>query len=83
MNYGEIGYTIGREISHAFDSEGIFYSFSGSLVSDIFVKQLMDDYNITFFDNLACFTKHYSDYYIPQVIKKICILKINKLKRSL
>ncbi|KAF7989089.1 hypothetical protein HCN44_007399 [Aphidius gifuensis] len=61
MNYGSLGFLIGREITHAFEILGIKYDDNGPLNNDSSASILKKHFH----EKLSCFVDQYGNYKTP------------------
>lgn len=60
LNYGSIGFVIGHEVSHGFDTKGITIDHKGNVV-DWWKKETKEKY----FENVQCIIDQYNNYTEP------------------
>ncbi|XP_076628977.1 neprilysin isoform X2 [Colletes latitarsis] len=57
VNYGTTGFTIGHELSHSFDNDGILYDMEG-YKSEWIPQEVLDEYE----NRTTCYINQYNDY---------------------
>jgi len=71
MNYGAIGITIGHEINHGFDTNGITYDKQGDLVN-----WWSGDANSRYLEKAKCILNQYENYTAHEVGLKVYLTKL-------
>lgn len=66
MNYGSIGYIIGHEITHAFDSQGSNFDKDGN-----YVEWWAEEGKKNFMEKMKCFIDQYGNYTVEEVGIKV------------
>ncbi|SPP81386.1 neprilysin-2 [Drosophila guanche] len=66
LKYGTIGYLVGHELTHGFDTVGSMFDGSGSQRNWWSKKS-----NAVFNERAECYAEHYSRYLIPEINRKI------------
>ncbi|XP_017140840.1 neprilysin-2 [Drosophila miranda] len=66
LKYGTIGYLVGHELTHGFDTVGSMYDGSGAQRNWWSKKS-----NAVFNERAECYAEHYSNYLIPEINRKI------------
>jgi predicted metalloendopeptidase len=79
VNYGDTGATMGHELGHAFDSNGVFWGPFGGYVPDTW----MDTESRAGFDKMAgCVANQYDQYCYPNLPNKPCINGSNTITEN-
>ena len=60
LNFANIGWTIGHEVMHGFDDDGIFFNEDGEYISWV-----VNDTQVSFNNKSHCFKKQYETYDVP------------------
>ena len=60
LNFADIGWSIGHEIMHGFDDDGLYYDEDGEYISWV-----VNDTEASFNNKSHCFKKQYETYDVP------------------
>ncbi|KAM8703539.1 hypothetical protein ACLKA7_008201 [Drosophila subpalustris] len=66
LKFGTIGYLVGHELTHAFDSNGAMYNSTG-----LFSPWFSLESSREFTDRSKCYVKHFNNYFIPEINRNI------------
>ncbi|KAL7727589.1 hypothetical protein ACLKA6_014938 [Drosophila palustris] len=66
LKFGTIGYLVGHELTHAFDSDGAMYNSNG-----LFSPWFSLESSREFTDRSKCYVKHFNNYFIPEINRNI------------